>query len=278
MELDKIEKTDIDSVILAEETGPSKDDTSSETNLTGVNPADHLGLLGSVAGKLVQGRLGGTANMQSAAQSRVWVLKNKGYPMEYDDLAQSGFFGLVSAARKHDGESRFSSYAFQAIAISAVRQSDMRSELPIRYPEHVFDGETMRDTIADFVSMDGSVVPDSEGYVSGDEDGTELVWVLGTDNIGRADPLGMEGSIPSQEETYDVEKVYDFLDSSTLNQRERCVLGMRFGFEREPMSLKKVAEVEGVTPERIRQIEAKALAKLRMHSARHQLYLKDFRR
>ena len=49
-----------------------------------------------------------------------------------------------------------------------------------------------------------------------------------------------------------------------LTQREICVLKSRFGFEGEAKTLIEVAEEFGVSNERIRQIEAKALRKLRL--------------
>lgn len=62
---------------------------------------------------------------------------------------------------------------------------------------------------------------------------------------------------------------------STLNPREKTILDMRFGLNgKEPCTLEEVGNYIGVTRERIRQIEAKALRKLR-HSTRSK-YLKDF--
>lgn len=50
----------------------------------------------------------------------------------------------------------------------------------------------------------------------------------------------------------------------SLNARERAVIRARFGLEDgEPQSLKRVAEMFGVTAERIRQIEKKALNRMR---------------
>lgn len=54
------------------------------------------------------------------------------------------------------------------------------------------------------------------------------------------------------------------MDKPILSERERDVITMRFGIgDIEPMTLKQIAEIQGVTRERIRQIEAKALKKLR---------------
>lgn len=62
---------------------------------------------------------------------------------------------------------------------------------------------------------------------------------------------------------------------STLKPREKTILDMRFGLNgKEPCTLEEVGNYIGVTRERIRQIEAKALQKLR-HPTRSK-YLKDF--
>ena len=51
---------------------------------------------------------------------------------------------------------------------------------------------------------------------------------------------------------------------SSLPERERMILALRFGLAgEEPMTLERIGERFGLTRERIRQLEAKALAKLR---------------
>jgi len=58
-----------------------------------------------------------------------------------------------------------------------------------------------------------------------------------------------------------------------LDKREREVIACRFGLrhDREPLTLKQVGDIMGVTKERIRQIEVRALKKLRNDSAREKL-------
>lgn len=62
---------------------------------------------------------------------------------------------------------------------------------------------------------------------------------------------------------------------ATLDPRERQVLRLRFGFDGEPQTLEEIGTVFGVTRERIRQIEAKALKKLQ--SPRCMLFLEPWR-
>ncbi|MEI7469531.1 MAG: sigma-70 family RNA polymerase sigma factor, partial [Chloroflexota bacterium] len=63
-----------------------------------------------------------------------------------------------------------------------------------------------------------------------------------------------------------------------LTEREREVLEMRFGFgDGRPRTLEEIGQTNGITRERVRQIEAKALRKLRhpLHSRRLRDYLAD---
>jgi RNA polymerase primary sigma factor len=63
---------------------------------------------------------------------------------------------------------------------------------------------------------------------------------------------------------------------ATLNDRERRIIGLRFGLTgQEPMTLEEVGKLFGLTRERIRQLEAKALAKLR-HPSRSAALRVDF--
>jgi RNA polymerase primary sigma factor len=61
---------------------------------------------------------------------------------------------------------------------------------------------------------------------------------------------------------------------ATLSEREAGIVQLRFGLEGQPRTLDEIGHVYGVTRERIRQIEAKAMAKLR-HPSRSQA-LRDY--
>ena len=81
--------------------------------------------------------------------------------------------------------------------------------------------------------------------------------------------------VPSEQATYVAlqEQIKEAL--STLTEREAKVLQMRYGLEDgQPKTLEEVGKAFQVTRERIRQIEAKALRKLK-HPARSKL-LKDY--
>lgn len=77
---------------------------------------------------------------------------------------------------------------------------------------------------------------------------------------------GIAGTLASPDHVYDQRDMYEILHGAveTLTPKEAKILKMRFGLEEdEPMTLEEVGEVWGVNRERIRQIEGKALRKLR---------------
>jgi RNA polymerase primary sigma factor len=95
--------------------------------------------------------------------------------------------------------------------------------------------------------------------------------------LGR-EPLSLEGTIPGDFESIclgdtvkdeSAEEAFEWIGASAslldgLSGMERKVLSLRFGFDGEdPMTLKAIGEVIGRSSERIRQIESKALGKLR---------------
>jgi RNA polymerase primary sigma factor/RNA polymerase sigma factor len=87
---------------------------------------------------------------------------------------------------------------------------------------------------------------------------TSLAEMFGATEDARSDQYGQE-SAQTQREAQ-VEKILERLD-----EREQKIIMSRFGLTRgqEPLTLKEVGAEMGVTKERIRQIEARALSKLR---------------
>lgn len=57
-----------------------------------------------------------------------------------------------------------------------------------------------------------------------------------------------------------------------LQPREVKIIMLRFGFESEPMTLDEIGKIFHVTRERIRQVEAKALIKIRRYMKSHEIY------
>jgi len=74
-----------------------------------------------------------------------------------------------------------------------------------------------------------------------------------------ADPLAAD---PSEEAGDELRRAAVRQAIARLGDRERTVLELRFGFEGEPLSLEAIGRELGLTRERVRQLEATALARL----------------
>lgn len=204
--------------------------------------------------------------------------QGKGLP--FLDLIQEGNAGLMKAAEKYDPALgfRFSTYATHWIKQSLSRAM-MNQTRNIRIPAHMvseinqmkkviawYEKENNEEpTIEEIAEMLKKTVEEvqelqeilqntvSLNAIVGDEEDTEL-----------GDFIADEETITpykSAETAMLRDSIYDLLD--TLSEREAAVIKMRFGLEGNSMTLEEVGKELGVTKERIRQIEDKALKKLR---------------
>ena len=197
------------------------------------------------------------------------------------DLIQEGNMGLMHAARKFDFSKgfKFSTYATYWIKqyISRAIADQGRA---IRVPVHIveannlinrtarelaqaFGREATQEEVALKLNMTmkeyADIVEHSKSLlsmdkaISDDEDSdmNELVGDL------RQTPI--DEAMRNQSTREDIIKIFD-----TLEEREKTVMIMRFGFDDgESKTLEDVGEELGITRERVRQIEARALRKLR---------------
>ncbi len=197
------------------------------------------------------------------------------------DLVEEGNIGLIKAVEKFDlsRECRFSTYATWWIKQSIERCIANHSRT-IRLPVHVSSRVSKiskvvsaylekegRDPTVEEIAAETGFRPDFirnlysmatktlslESFIDEDNKLT-LEEVL-------AHPAGEE-PLSILENTKRVEEVASWLD--TLSADERKVVTMRFGLDGDdPQTLEKIGKIFGVTRERIRQIEQKALNKLR---------------
>ncbi len=215
---------------------------------------------------------------------------NRGLP--FQDLIEEGNLGLIKAVERFDGKKgfRFSTYATywirQAIERSIANQSrvvripvNLRSDIvKLVRAENVLRKDLMRepavDEIADSLGVTAKYV---KKLMTVAKKSCSLDTKLnGESNQTFADVLKDEDS-PKSGDLIDGDMLSGELGKwlDKLEGTEREVLELRFGFEEEPQTLEKIGARLGVTRERVRQIEKKALFKLREFSEAQNIHHGD---
>ena len=294
--IDEEESEDLDSLT----TGQYLDDVSDDSVRLYLREIGKIPLLSSeeemdLARRIIEGDKKAKDKMAEANMRLVVSIAKRysGRGLDFLDLIQEGNTGLLRAVEKFDPDKgfKFSTYATWWIR-QAITRAIADQARTIRIPVHMVETinkllrtqrrmtqELNREPTIEELSKELDMEPEKIEYVikikqdissldagvgrDGEDDDSVL-----QDFIVDEDTVSPEDSASNQLLKEQVQEIL-----SSLSDREQKIVRMRFGLDNgKNHTLEEVGQEFAVTRERIRQIEAKALAKLRKHKDAKKLY------
>ena len=294
--IDEEESEDLDSLT----TGQYLDDVSDDSVRLYLREIGKIPLLSAeeemdLARRIIEGDKKAKDKMAEANMRLVVSIAKRysGRGLDFLDLIQEGNTGLLRAVEKFDPDKgfKFSTYATWWIR-QAITRAIADQARTIRIPVHMVETinkllrtqrrmtqELNREPNIDELAKELDMEPEKIEYVikikqdissldagvgrDGEDDDSVL-----QDFIVDEDTVSPEDSASNQLLKEQVQEIL-----SSLSDREQKIVRMRFGLDNgKNHTLEEVGQEFAVTRERIRQIEAKALAKLRKHKDAKKLY------
>jgi RNA polymerase primary sigma factor len=220
--------------------------------------------------------------------------QNQGLPLQ--DLISEGNIGLINAIKRYDVTR---GYHFISYAVWWIRQSILKAiceksrmiKLPLNKANELVQIEKVRKELVKRYGHEPDV-HDIASYLDMDEEHVAKLLNISRELISLETPVYIEKDSLLLREFIESEKYLtpdqEVIEKSlqeeinnvlkTLSQKEADVIECRFGLNgKKPMSLKQIGELFNLSKERIRQIEKKALKRLK-HPSRSEnlkIYLKE---